>query len=149
MKRLLRRADRQGLLPSGQENPASKVKRFREQSRERFLTTDELGRLGDALRTADLDPHATAAVRLLLLTGARLREVLHAKWEYIDFGRGLLNLPDSKTGKKSIFLSAPALAILIALPRNEGNPYLFPGTKTGTLGPISTAMGHHPQDGWA
>jgi integrase len=45
--------------------------------------------------------------------------------------RALLNLPDSKTGKKTIFLSAPALAILSATPRIEGNPHIIPGEKVG------------------
>jgi integrase len=76
-------ADRQGLIPEGHANPESKIKRYREQSRERFLSIDELGRRGDALREVNIDPDAAAAIRLLLLTGARLREILHAKWEYV------------------------------------------------------------------
>jgi hypothetical protein len=47
-------ADRQGLLPEGHANPASRIQRYREQSRERFLSTDELGRLGDALREVSI-----------------------------------------------------------------------------------------------
>jgi integrase len=57
-------------------------------------------------------PHAVAAIRLVILTGARLREILHAKWYYVDWERGLLSLPDSKTGKKPIYLSAAAMAHL-------------------------------------
>ncbi len=84
----------------------------------------------DARRT-QLDPFAVAAIRLLMLTGARLREVVHAKWEYVDFERGVMFLPDSKTGKKPIYLSAAALAILVALPRIEGNPFIIAGAKNG------------------
>ena len=54
----------------------------------------------------------------MILTGARLREILHLKWEYVDFERGLLLLPESKTGRKTIVLNAPAFAILSALPRD-------------------------------
>jgi integrase len=54
---------------------------------------------------------------LLIFTGARLREILGLKWNYVDFERGLLLLPDSKTGPKTIVLNAPALAILSELPR--------------------------------
>jgi integrase len=64
-----------------------------------------------------IGPHAAAALRLLILTGARLREILSLKWEYVDMERGLLFLPDSKTGRKTIVLNAPALAVLSALPR--------------------------------
>jgi hypothetical protein len=56
----------------------------------------------------------------LLFTGCRLREILHLKWEQVDFERGLLFLPESKTGKKTVVLNAPALAVLNALPRVGG-----------------------------
>lgn len=139
-------------------NPAQGIEFYRIQSRERFLGTEELARLGDALRRGEteglpwtvdegkstarhaprpenrrivLDPFAAAAIRLLLFTGARLREILHARWEQVDFERGLLNLPDSKSGKKSIILSAPALAVLASLPRIAGNPHIVPGKTDG------------------
>jgi integrase len=135
-------AQRRGILPEGM-NPARGVDKFPENRRERFLTVDELVRIGAAIRTAEtvgiawdvdestptakhipknnrktvIGPHAAAALRLLIFTGARLREILHLRWENVDFGRGLLLLPDSKTGRKTIILNAPALAILAELPR--------------------------------
>lgn len=129
-----------GCIPKG-FNPASGVEKYQENRRERFLNSAELERLGSVLREAEthglpwrieapnskhlpkgtrrtvLGPHAVAAVRLLLFTGCRLREILHLRWGEIDFERGLLNLPDSKTGRKSVILNAPALAILDTLPR--------------------------------
>jgi integrase len=60
-----------------------------------------------------------------------LREILDAKWEHVDFERGFIFLPDSKTGKKPIYLNAAALAILADLPRLEGSPHVFPGAKDG------------------
>jgi integrase len=131
-----------GLVPRGY-NPASSIKAFREQRRERFLTSEELARLGEAIREAEttgipwevndtkptakhipkkkritnIGPHAAAALRLLVFTGARLREILGLKWDYVDFERGLLLLPESKTGRKTIVLNAPALEVLSALPR--------------------------------
>ena len=131
-----------GLVKRG-HNPAAHIEAFREQRRERFLTSQELARLGDAIREAEtvgipwqvdeknpkakhtpkrkrvtnIGPHAAAALRLLILTGARLREILGLKWSYVDFERGLLLLPDSKTGRKAIVLNAPALAVLSELPR--------------------------------
>jgi integrase len=71
-------------------------------------------------------PFAAAAVRLLALTGARLREVLDAKWEQVDIGRGVIFLADSKTGRKPIYLCA-AQAALAALPRLEHNLHIIPG----------------------
>jgi integrase len=125
-------------------NPAAPVQAFREQRRERFLSTEELARLGDSIREAEsvgipwivdetkqnakhipknrktvIDRHAAAALRLLILTGARLREILHLRWRDVDFERGILLLPDSKTGRKTIVLNAPAISILASLPRQH------------------------------
>ncbi len=68
-------------------------------------------------RRTKISPHVVAAIRLLLLTGARLREILNLEWRHVDFERGLLMLPDSKTGAKVVLLSAPALAVLAGLAR--------------------------------
>jgi integrase len=137
-----------GLVPRG-HNPAAHIEAFREQRRERFLSSAELASLGDAIceaetvgvpwevdetkrnakhvpkkaRHTNIGSHAAAALRLLILTGARLREILDLKWEYVDVERGLLLLPDSKTGRKAIVLNAPALAVLAELPRH--GPYVI------------------------
>ena len=124
-------AEASGLVPEGHRNPAVRLARFKESARERFLTGEELARLGDALAASTLDPFAVAAIRLLVLTGARLREILHAKWEHVDFERSFIFLPDSKTGKKPVYLGAAALAVLADLPRIDGNPHIFPGRKDG------------------
>jgi integrase len=132
-------ASKNGLVAE-EYNPAKGIERFKEEGRERFLSAEEFGRLGAALNEAEtmgipwsepnssskhrpkaartlLGPHAVGAIRLLLLTGARLREILHLRWHEVDTERGLLRLPDSKTGKKTIVLSAAAQTILIGLPR--------------------------------
>jgi integrase len=124
-------AGNQGLLPEGFTNPATKITRYKEHARERFLTGEELSRLGDALRTLPINPFAAAAIRLLILTGARLREILHARWENVDIERGILFLPDSKTGKKPLFLNAPAIDVLGELPRFADNPHVICGRKPG------------------
>ena len=41
-------------------------------------------------RRSPIDPFAIAAIRLLIVTGARLREILYARWEHVDFNRKLL-----------------------------------------------------------
>lgn len=136
-------AQRRGLVPDAC-NPARKIEKYPEQRRERFLSLDELDRIGTAIRQAEtcgihwtiddskptakhapkpqnrrtiIGAHNAAALRLLILTGARLREILHLRWEHIDFDRGLLLLPDSKTGRKTIILNTPAMAVLTSLPR--------------------------------
>jgi integrase len=66
-----------------------------------------------------LAPEVILAFRLLLFTGARLREVLHLEWRFIDMERGLMFLPDSKTGRKTIVMSEPVLALLRACDRTS------------------------------
>jgi integrase len=126
--------ERQGHRPDG-SNPCRHVEKFRENKRERFLSGDELTRLGEALRGAEDDrtasPWVVAAIRLLTLTGARLSEVLTLKWEFVDFDRAVIRLPDSKTGAKTLYLNAPALAVLSELPRVEGNPFVIVGERKG------------------
>jgi len=119
--------EKHGLTPEGHA-PAARIERFPETRRERFLSTEELRRLGEAFRQLESDARfieGVAALRLLLLTGARLREILHLRWEHVDIERGLLLLPDSKTGRKTITLNAPALAVLQSLDRR--GPFVIVG----------------------
>jgi integrase len=143
-------AGRAAIVPEG-TNPARGIDKFKENRRERFLTGEELERLGNAIREAEtagvpwtvdesrpnakhvpkakrstkINPSAAAALRLLLLTGCRLREILHLRWEHIDFERGCLFLPDSKSGRKTVILNAPALSVLNGLERVGS--YVVPG----------------------
>jgi integrase len=64
-------------------------------------------------------------------TGARLREILHLKWSYVDLQRGLLFLPDSKTGKKTIYLGQAAIDEFLRTARIIGNPYVIVGNIDG------------------
>jgi integrase len=103
-------------------NPTKGVEPFRGRKTERFLTDTEVGILGEALvdmeRDGSLPWVASAAIKLLLLTGARRGEILALRWEEVDADRGCLRLQDSKTGAKVIRLAAAALSLLAALPRS-------------------------------
>ena len=68
---------------------------------------------------------------LLILTGARLREILDAQWSQLDLERGVLFLPDSKTGKKPLYLSAAAQSVLAEIPRIKDNPHIIAGAAEG------------------
>jgi integrase len=120
--------------PDG-SNPCRHVEKFGEAKRERFLSSEELTRLGEALRTAEAErtasPWVIGAIRLLALTGARLSEILTLKWEFVDFERATIRLPDSKTGAKTLYLNAPALTVLAELPRVDGNPFVIVGERKG------------------
>ncbi len=114
------------------KNPVRGVKRFPDRKVERFLSPAELARLGETLAVAEregVNPYAIAAIRMLMFTGCRKAEILSLRWDYVDWEHECLRLPDSKTGAKTVTLGAPALELLHRLPRVEGNPYAFPGTK--------------------
>jgi integrase len=124
-------AERWGLRPDG-SNPCLHVERYRENARERYLLQQELDRLGDVLRDVERQqlesPSVVAAIRLLLLTGARRGEILNLRWEYINFERATINLPDSKTGAKTIPLNAPALEVLTGL--DQTSEWVLPGARS-------------------
>ncbi len=120
---MMRQAELWDLRPQG-SNPCRNMRRYKTPQRERFLSLDELKRLGFVLDHAE-DELAAAAIRLLLFTGARSSEITGLRWEWIRGARALL--PDSKTGPKTIQLPPPARAVLNGLPR-EG-PFVFPSRK--------------------
>ncbi len=130
-----------GWRPDG-SNPCRHVRKYREEKRERFLSQQELARLGSALAAAErgevtsprgvtISSYAVAATRLLIFTGARRGEILGLRWEHVNFEAGRLELPDSKTGAKFIYLPPAALQLLQELPRVEGNPHVIVGGKPG------------------
>ena len=107
------------------------IDKFREQKRDRWVTAEELTRLAVAI-SQDRNLYARPALWLYLLTGVRKTELLRVRWEDIDFSRAELRLPDTKPGRTHhVPLSAPALALLDRLPRQEGNAYILPGLKPG------------------
>lgn len=134
-------------------NPASDIAAYRENRRERFLTSQEYDRLGDAILLAEttgipysppqdrpgkktkhvpksmppyvIDKPTAGALRLLIFTGARLREILHAKWADFDAEHATLAV-FGKTGLRPIYLPAPALEVIASLPKS--GPYLIAAT---------------------
>jgi integrase len=116
------------------DNPVRGVKKPQIRKMERFLSEAEIARLGEALEAeiaATGDPYPSAAIRLLLLTGCRRSEVLGLRWEWIDTERAMIFLPDSKSGRKPIYLNAPALDVLANLPRLQGNLHVICGHRDG------------------
>ena len=117
-------------------NPCRYVKKFEEQSRERFLTSPELERLGKAMRDlvdeGAIWPDVANLIRLLLLTGARRNEIAKCEWDWINWEQQQISLPDSKTGAKPLFLGDSALQVLQSqkvTTRDPDSVYVFPGKK--------------------
>lgn len=139
-------------LRAQNSNPCIGIKRYPENHRTRFLRQNELSRLLDAMNEAEtiglpwnvegnLSKHLAkepnqrtqlswqviGALRLLLLTGARLSEITLLKWFDVDFEFLTIALPKFKGRKREPFpATAAALDILKSLPRITGSAFVFP-----------------------
>ncbi len=109
------------------DNPATRIKFFKEVSRDRFVTPDELPRLWAALQ-AEPNPYVRAAFLISLLTGARRTEVLTMGWKDLDLRQGIWTIGDTKSGRQHVLpLPRPAVDVLLTLPRIADNPFVFCG----------------------
>lgn len=109
-------------------NPCIGLRRYRRRGRERFLSLDEIHRLGVALIEHEtVGKLPAAAVRLLLLTGCRQSEIRTLLWQ--DYRNGHLFLRDSKTGPRTVWLSSSARLVLDKLARTDR--WVFPSAKGG------------------
>ena len=112
---IMRQAELYGYRPEG-SNPCAGIRRYRRKGRERFLSEQELCRLGSVLDSHEVQhPRDAAFIRLLLLTGCRKSEISTLQWS--DYREGRLFLRDGKAGPRTVWLSSPARALLDALPR--------------------------------
>ena len=137
-------------------NPCTKIERNPENARERFLSADELGRLGNTLRQAEsaglpwkVGPRrptskhlakpenrhtlysrvATAVIELLLFTGCRLSEVLNLRWDQVDLETGTIRLSETKVGRPQIVvINAPARHVLKQLRKSKASDWVLPST---------------------
>lgn len=110
-------------------NPAASVRRIAGKPRTRRLSSAELQALGQAIRAADrneLNPTGVAAVKVLLLTGDRISEVVGLQRSWLHAEQGVVHFPDTKTDGQVRPISQAAIAVLTALPQKRGLPLFFP-----------------------
>lgn len=120
-----------GLRPEG-INPCKGISKFKEKPKERYLSPEEIARMFNVLDgMADDDPIMAALFKLLVLTGARKGELLNLKWSEVDLANRRLNLPDSKTGRKPVYLSDAAESVVRKIPKVSDNAFVFPGKVDG------------------
>ncbi len=121
------------------KNPTAGVPMFEENNNlERFLTKDEVFRLYETVRQSD-NTMLKFIIPMLILTGARKREVLDAKWEDFDVEKRSWRIPITKAGKpRHVPLSDGALQILAAVhadrqqwpTTHQNTPWVFANPKT-------------------
>ena len=109
-------------------NPCRGVSRFKRDLPERYLSADEYRRLGRVLAEHDgVNPFVIPALLMLIYTGARVSEIATLRWRYVQPPR--LQLPDSKTGPKTIYLNPQAIAVLDGLERRGDELLVFPAMR--------------------
>jgi integrase len=115
------------------ENPARKLRNYPEYKKTVYLSLEDIEKLWHELNLYELKHpraiHLVNAIRLLLLTGARMREITNLTWYEVDFSNKVINLGDRKTEKKYIYLSDKAIEVLQNIPRR--NEMVIPGYKKG------------------
>ena len=126
LSKMFNLAEGWGLRTAG-TNPTRHVQKYKEAQRERFLNDDEIERLWYALESGEEAPQAVTAIKLLLLTGCRMGEILTLRWDDIDWDRGVLRLRDTKTGASKRYVGEPVLDLLRGLPWRNESPWVIPG----------------------
>lgn len=120
-----------GFLEEDAANPASRVEKFKERSRDNWVKPAEMPALVEAIN-AEPGVYPRGLFWLYLLTGLRRSELLGLRWTDIDLERNELRVGQTKADRPHVLpLSAPALRILENLPRLDGNPHVFPGRREG------------------
>lgn len=121
-----------GLRPDG-SNPCRHIPRYPERKRERFLLPEEIARLAQTLDEMGSESPALLpainAIRLLMLTGCRLKEIQTLQWVYIK--PPYILLPDSKTGARKIPIDEPVAEVLRGIARLPDNPFVITGKVDG------------------
>ena len=119
-------------VPGIKVNPCKGIPLMEENNKmERYLSVEEAQRLYEAVCKSE-NSMLKYIVPMLILTGARKREVLDAKWDDFDLGRRSWRVPISKSGKaRYVPLSDGALALLATMPRRSDCQWPFANPETG------------------
>jgi len=112
-------------------NPTKGVPLLEENiKRERFLSKEEVDRLVASVRKSP-NKMLKYIIHMLILTGARKREVLTARWEDFDLEKHIWRIPMSKSGKpRYVPISERAQQLLASVPRITGTNFVFPNPET-------------------
>lgn len=123
------------------ENPAHGIAKFPEQSRDRFLQSDELPKFFEAVAKEENET-IRDYVLMSLLTGARRSNVLAMRWQDISFNRHEWRIEETKNGTpQTVALSPEAIEILQNRKHSDSAIFVFPGSgKSGHL--------EEPKKGW-
>ncbi len=121
-------------------NPANRIRKFKETSRDRFLQPDELPRFLAALE-AEHNSDIQDYIWLLLLTGSRKSKVLSMRWEQVNWQRREWHIPDTKNGDPVVVPLMDKVVTLLERRRQQQKEDNTPATGWVFPNP-NTATGH-------
>ena len=111
-------------------NPCKKSRRYKMKPKERYLSAAEMARLNAALTHDEFwCQHVVTVLRLLMLTGCRLSEIVCIEWDWIKGKR--IFLRDAKSGARMAPLTLAVQGVLAEIPRVPDNPWVIAGQKPG------------------
>lgn len=109
------------------ENPCTGIEKFKEISRDRFVTGDELPRFMEALNKI-AHPDFTDYVLLSLFTGMRRANVLAMRWQDLDFDAGIITVA-SEVSKNGAPMTIPITSVVLAILKRRRNAIETSSTK--------------------
>ena len=125
-----------GLRPKDTGNPLENITEPKPPRRERLLAPGEIGALFRTLDRAEAEgteaPQIVAVIRAVILTGARISELLELRWDHVRPDEAELHLPDTKTGFSRRPISGETLALFQNVERVPGSPFVFRSIKSKT-----------------
>ena len=125
LRSMLKFARESGILPPDAPDPSKPIRRNTRRVRGRLLNAQQLAQLGAWLEAPPIRWRDVAdAIRLILLTGCRSGEIARLTWA--EVGSDKLSLSSTKTGKRDVVLSHPALALLDRRKRGASSVFVFP-----------------------
>lgn len=132
IKAMYNKAGDWGVLPYG-NNPALRVRLFKEVGRTRYFDEAEQRRIALAIKKIreenPISQSACDAIQFLFRTGCRTKEALNLRWTDIDFEMGEARLRTSKTGQDDLILGNAALELLQSITARSQSEWVFPGRK--------------------
>lgn len=135
LSKMINLAQEWEILPDG-KNPCRHIRKYKEVAKERYLSKEEIVRLNEALDECEINwpvsQSVIDAIRLLMMTGCRLGEILKLELSFVDLENARLNLPDSKTGKKTVWLGDNAISYIRNMSPKADNPYVVTGQRRGS-----------------
>jgi integrase len=115
-------------------NPCQYVKPYRERSRDRVLTRDEIYTWWNKLEECPISPTTGNALRLMLITGQRSSDLLRAEWVDIHWNEALWVVPAHKTknGKPNKIPLSAFAGLILGFQQHvaRASPFLFPSPRS-------------------